>query len=65
MQPLDTKAMQFVHEARLEMAANNRRGYGISKPSSTNNLFRKIWNEITFSTSRIENSRKFGKKSIS
>lgn len=63
MQPLDTKAMQFVYEARLEMAANRRRG--IAKPSNTNNFFRKMWKGITVPTSRIENNRKFGKKSIS
>lgn len=63
MQPLDIKGMQFVHQARLEMAAKNRRGYVIVKTSRTNNSFRKVWNKITLLTSRIENSHKFGKKS--
>ena len=64
MLPFDTKAMQFVYEARLEKAANNRRGYGIAKPSNTNKFFRKMWKGITVPTSRIEDNRKSGKKSI-
>ncbi|MFD1674963.1 hypothetical protein [Alicyclobacillus fodiniaquatilis] len=65
MQPFDTKAMQFVYQARLELAANNRRGFGIVKPANTNNFFRKLWKTITEPNSRVETNRKFGKKSIS
>ncbi|MFD1677009.1 hypothetical protein [Alicyclobacillus fodiniaquatilis] len=63
MQPLDTKGMQFVYQARLENAANNRRGHAVVNPS--NNFFRKMLNGFTAASARNGKSHKLSNRPIS
>ncbi|MFD1677098.1 hypothetical protein [Alicyclobacillus fodiniaquatilis] len=44
MEQFDTNAMKFVYQARLDQAANNRRGYAVENPSSS--LFYKMWKSL-------------------